>query len=566
MKIMNRNKFYYGILAIALVLGPVACKDQLDVGNPNAPTIDANVTNEAGLVQYAMGTTYINGFRDGSNWLGNSYFSLPWGYSEIMADNVGASASNNQITTIGIPEYIILDNATKILNSGSSNVSILRTYNSRAATGAGNNAVYYQWLHMYALNAAQNSVLSRVDKIPFTGDKASKVNTVKAWCYWWKGYAYASIGSMYIGGLIIDDAIVGSNVYVTKEQIIARSDFYYNLAKTTLDAITVDADYSSVLGKLIPEVCKVGKGGVLSRAEWKRSINTMLARNILVSKLAPFVNSNPNATITGSNMTAMTSADWNAIKTLTTDGVTSTDKIFTARSSSTNSLFAAATGNVAAQTSALPSSSTFKVGERLMQYFAPSDKRVTDNFNFQATPALYKGDYTYTTRWGIKPGGSGTPGVYVYASQTAGAYEVVMAGSYEENALMLAEANIRLGGAANIDAGAALISSVRTYLGAGLPALADGLTQVQALKELVAERRVALVFRGLSFYDNRRWGWTYKIANGGGSYGNTLVYQDALNTNVTISYDFMDFWDVPADELVLNPPGAGSVATKNEKF
>ncbi|NOS91820.1 MAG: RagB/SusD family nutrient uptake outer membrane protein [Cyclobacteriaceae bacterium] len=564
MKIMNRNKFYYGILAIALVLGPVACKDQLDVGNPNAPTLDANVITEAGLAQYAMGATYINGFRDGSNWLGNSYFSLPWGYSEIMADNLGASASNNQITTIGIPEYIILDDATKILNTGSSNVGILRTYNSRAATGAGNNALYFQWLHMYALNAAQNSVLGRVDKIPFTGDKASKVNTIKAWCYWWKGYAYASIGSMYIGGLIVDDALLGSNVYVTKEQIIARSDFYYNLAITTLNAVTVDADYTSVLNKLIPEVCKVGKGGVLSRDEWKRNINTMLARNILVSKLAPFVNSNPNATITGSNMTAMTAADWNAIKTLTTDGVKDNDKIFTARSSGTNSLFGAASGNVAAQSSALPSSSTFKVGERLVQYFKPADKRFTDNFFVAAAP--YKGDYTYTTKWAITQGGSGTPGVYVYASPAAGAYEVVMAASYEENALMLAEANIRLGGATNIDAGTTLISSVRTYLGAALPALAGGLTQVQALSELVAERRVALVFRGLSFYDNRRWGWTYKIANGGGSYGNKLTYQDNDNFNVTISYDFMDFWDVPADELVLNPPGAGSAPVKNEKF
>jgi hypothetical protein len=84
---------------------------------------------------------------------------------------------------------------------------------------------------------------------------------------------------------------------------------------------------------------------------------------------------------------------------------------------------------------------------------------------------------------------------------------------------------------------------------------------------LVRERRVALVFRGLSFYDNRRWGWTYDITNGGGSYGNVLVSSDGtVNNNTTFNYNFLDYWDVPADETVLNPPSAGSVATINPNF
>jgi starch-binding outer membrane protein, SusD/RagB family len=561
MKIMDKNKFLFAVLSVALVLGPVACKDQLDVGNPNAATLAANVNNETGMIQYAVGSTWVNGFANGSGWLGNSYFSLPWGYSEVMADNVGASASNNQITTMGIPEYIILDNTTKIINSGSSNVSIIRSFNNRAATGAGNNALIFQWLHMYALNNAQNTILSIVDGIPFTGDKATKVNTLKAWAYWWKGYAYASIGSMYISGLIIDEAGKGSNLYVPKEQIIARSDFYYNLAITTLNGITNSADYNKIMGGLIPAFNQVGKGGVLTQTEWIHNINTMLARNILVNKLAPFVNNNPSAVITGSNTTVMTAGDWAQVKTLTANGVGVADKIFTVRSTSTNAISTAATGNVAAQTSSLPSSSTFKVGERLVQYFKPADKRFTDNFVIG--PAGYAGDYTFTTRYTMIDGGSGTPGVYVYGTKTVGAYEIVVAGSYEENALMLAEANIRTG---SIDAGVALINATRASLGASLPALGNGLTLAAALKELVAERRVALVFRGLSFYDNRRWGWTYKIANGGGSYGNTLIYQAAMNTNVTISYDFMDYWDVPGDEVVLNPPAAASAPVKNTLF
>jgi hypothetical protein len=71
----------------------------------------------------------------------------------------------------------------------------------------------------------------------------------------------------------------------------------------------------------------------------------------------------------------------------------------------------------------------------------------------------------------------------------------------------------------------------------------------------------------LSFYDNRRWGWTYDIDNGGGSYGNTfLTAAGVVNRHVTINYDFLDYWDVPANESDLNPPGEGSAPVKNPNF
>ena len=57
---------------------------------------------------------------------------------------------------------------------------------------------------MYALNNVCNETLDLVSTISFSGDKASRANTIKAWAYWWKGYAYASIGSMYYAGLIAD--------------------------------------------------------------------------------------------------------------------------------------------------------------------------------------------------------------------------------------------------------------------------------------------------------------------------------------------------------------------------
>ncbi|GAB3960682.1 hypothetical protein GCM10028805_58400 [Spirosoma harenae] len=560
MKRIKIYKFLSKACLTVILLGAVSCKDQLDVGNPNAPTVAANVNTEAGLINFAQGGVYINGFANGDGWLGDSYFSLPWGYMELMADLVGADASNNQITTIGQPDYIILDNGSKQTNS-SPQIGIIRSYNNRAATGAGNNAIYYQWLNMYALNNACNQMLDLVETIKFSGDAATKKATMQAWAYWWKGYAYASIGSMYYSGLIEDKAGVTNGDYKLHDAIINQSNTYLNMATTALGSATNAADYQAVLSKLIPSFNQVGHGGVLTVDMWKRNINTMLARNILVNKLAPFVNGNPSATIAKSSTTAMTAADWSSVLTLATNGVKKDDFVFTGRTTASNSFFSASGGTVAALTTGVSSSTTFKISERFIQNFNAGDKRFTNNFN---TANTYKNDYIYTTRYNITDGGAGAAGVATYGTKAVGAYEVYIAGSYEENALMQAEANIRLN---NIEAGLAFIDAVRTYQGAGVAAVTGtGLTLAKALTELTKERRTSLFGRGLSFYDSRRWGWTYDIANGGGSYGNTVVTSaGAINKNVVINYNFMDYWDVPADESVLNPSTSG-VATKNPNF
>ncbi|MDJ1468009.1 RagB/SusD family nutrient uptake outer membrane protein [Cytophagaceae bacterium DM2B3-1] len=561
---MNKNKFASLVVLIAVFFGTIACKNQLDVGNPNEPTVDQNVITESGLISLAQGGVYINGFYNGDGWLGDSYFSLPWGYNELMADNLGADASNNQVSTIGVPDYIVYDDGTKVTNSSPS-IGIIRTYNTRASTGASNNPIYYQWLNMYALNNACNVVLTKIDGITFTGDAATKANTFKAWCYWWKGYAYASIGSMYYSGLIIEDVSGANSIpngnYVLHDVIIDKSNEYFKLAATTLDGITTTSDYQEVLGQLIPEFCQVGNGGVPSPEMWKRNINTMLARNILINKLAPFVDGNPNATITKSSTSAMSTSDWNDVLTYATNGIKEGDYVFTGRSPANNYFFSPSGGTAAALTTGINTSATFRISERFTQNFKEGDKRFSNNFDQTTT---YKNSYSFTTRHSMIDGGNGQAGVYVYGSQTEGEYEVFIAGSYEENALMLAEANIRLG---NTDQGLSYVDDVRNYMGAGIaPVSGKGLSLAGALTELVKERRVALIFRGLSFYDNRRWGWTYDIANGGGSYGNTVVTTGGtVYTNATINYNFLDYWDVPADESELNP-STSEVATKNPNF
>ncbi|MBS1949631.1 MAG: RagB/SusD family nutrient uptake outer membrane protein [Cytophagales bacterium] len=562
----------YGLIAAVMLLGPMGCKEELNLDNPNAPTLAGSVVDESGFVSFIQGGIYNVGFSRGADWLGDSYFSLPWGYHELMADNIGASASNNQITNIAQPLSITLDDAS-VLNNPAKQVDIIRVYNSRAASGAGNNLLYYQWGNMYALNNACNQILANTDHIQYNMDKATSIATIQAFCYWWKGYAYAGIGSLYVSGIIADDASPSvtastkiTNDYVDKSAIIARSNYYFNLAITTLQTIKASMDlptYNSVLGELIPSICQVGNGGVMDPDMFIRNINTMLARNILVNKLSTFVNGVPGSPITKSLMTPMQSADWASILTLTTNGVQQGDKIFTARSTaiSSNTIFTATSGNVAAQTAAKASSSTFKISERFLSYLSSrGDARFVNNFN---TSSAYTDNYAYTTRYTMVNGGTGANSSYVYGNRTPGAYEVVIASSYEENELMKAEANIQSG---NIDLGVASIDAVRTYMGAGLAPIGNGKTLAQALTELVSERRVSLAFRGLSFYDNRRYGWSYDVSLGGGNYKQVVIHAGTVNTNATINYNFLDYWDIPADETVLNPPSASSAPITNPNY
>ena len=142
-----KQKLYYLLFAGALFTAG-SCKKQLDVGNPNAPTLEGNVTNESGIISLAQGAVYTNGFQNGDGWLGDSYFSLPYGYSELLADVVGADAANQLISQVNVPDYFILDNGTKVTNPSPVR-ALLRTYNTRAQTANAYNPFYYQWLNMY---------------------------------------------------------------------------------------------------------------------------------------------------------------------------------------------------------------------------------------------------------------------------------------------------------------------------------------------------------------------------------------------------------------------------------
>jgi hypothetical protein len=258
----------------------------------------------------------------------------------------------------------------------------------------------------------------------------------------------------------------------------------------------------------------------------------------------------------------MSGAQWNEVLTLTNNGIKEGDMVFTGRSNTNGDIWSPQTGTVAAKTTGGPGINTYKLSERLVQDFKAGDKR-KDN-NFEAGVAWIGNSdrgTIFNTRYGVVDGGLGMAGVIVYSDRAPGATELYLAGSYEENALMNAEAKIYT---SDIEGGLMLIDAVRTAQGAGLAATAgNGLTLAQAKEELRIERRCALVFRGLSFYDARRWGITEK---GSGRTGCVVVVSGTdISTNATIRYNFLDYWDVPANELAYNPAASGSAATENPK-
>src|ERR1043165_8699097 len=231
----NKKSKGYILCFFVMIFLFVSCKKQLDVKDPNDPTFEGNVTDETGITSYATGVVYWNGFNYGDVWLGDSYFSLPWGYHELMGDIIGGGqGSNNQTTTMGVPDKFQADPndpTTVFINTSPQATGIIRAYNTTAATANANNALYYEWINMYAMINVCNLTLEHLATIPLTDDKAK---TVQAWAYWWKGYAYAQIGTLYVAGVIVDQSGTTSDKFVNQAAIIDESNKNLNQALTLL--------------------------------------------------------------------------------------------------------------------------------------------------------------------------------------------------------------------------------------------------------------------------------------------------------------------------------------------
>ena len=528
--------------------------------NPNQPGPSA-IKSESGLISFSQGV-YITGFKDLKYYDGvpGYFWSGAIGFHELMGDVVGTDIANVFINQIGCPDAVTLNDGTVLSNpnSPSKQLDFIRITANVNSTGY-QNSLYYEWAYMYNMINAANTILSTLadPTIVFTGDADTKRKTLEAWARWWKGYAYSRIGSMYYAGLLVDVAngekLNGTNGnYVSKEAMITAANENLDAAYSILAGLTATTDYNTVMGAIIPSFSKVGKGLVPTPAMWQRTINTLKARNILVN----------------TRVKDMSATQWNDILALTANGVTSSDYVFTARSNTNGDLLAPTTGTVSLKTTGV--SGTYKVTERFVQDFKggelTTDKRFINNISKRT--ATYIGEVSrgnsFFTRWQLTNRGTtaGDATVIQWSNQNAGGYELFLASSYEENALMRAEALIYTNA---INSGLALIDAVRTYQGAGLAAVANtGLTLDQAKEELRIERRIGLAFRALSFYDARRWGVIDPVSAGGGRKNAVALSRTgAVNKNATIDYSYLDYWDVPDNEIVYNPPAAGSAPTKN---
>lgn len=519
-----RNKI--GILTVFGVLLLGSCsKKELDQPNPNLPGLQSLYTEE-GFTRAGLGV-YTK--------FGLEYFWLALTTHNVMGDNTFTSVGNFAWRWANQPTRMILDDGTVLTPpQGGTQGKELKDRNTRAF---GNDNVFYnEWLAMYLLNNQANLILSIVDdpNLQLTGNVATKKATFKAWAYWWKGFVYSRIGSLYVSGIISDVVNETNSNFVDRPTMIAAAAANFDKCVAALNEVTDVAVYRTLMERFIPSMTKVGKGGYFTPDEWKRHINTYKARNILVSK----------------RVAEMTTADWNSILTLTENGLRSTDKILTMRTADANAVIAEA--NAGWSPWRLLTGTWEFVSERWVQDFKPGDARRTRNIVARSTPLVNNSGrgFQYGTRWNLRDVTAGGD----YASQTAGAAEIPMGCTYEENALTRAEALIKTG---QIQEGLRLIDEVRTYQKAELPAVfGTPMTEDQAYLELRSERRIALFLKNTPFYDARRWGWAVKD---GQRTGVVIIGPNGVvSTNGTIVYNYLEYFDVPLNEIDFNAPADGS--------
>jgi hypothetical protein len=548
------------ILASTLVLG--GCKKAiLQLNNPDAPTPASSLVTEGGIDAFAQGIFYkwiANETGDGNL----NFFDIAWYMESNMGDedftpysNYGSRYPMNIASiTLPAPYGTVVPNPSGFATQ----LDILRSFNSRAA-GDGN-SIQYEWDCFYYVNAQANILLKSLNDpaLTLSGDAATKKKLLQAWAYYWKGYAYSKIGSMYLAGVVDDSpdsTALGltSGTYITHDAMITAANNNFDQAASIFSSITENGDYDATFKAIIPSFNL--PGNIITPANWARQIKSFEARNYLVNH----------------KVAAMTSTDWTAVQNLASAGMTQTD--FTLQWGSAGAgipdltkyaydfhpmiLHTAAGGQLSF------------VSERLIQDIMPGDQRLSKYFapfpTGTVVNVLNRG-IQFGTRYGavdIENGGR-------YATENwAASATVAIAPSWEENALMMAEADIYLG---NVDAGLQLIDQVRASQGAGLPVLAgSGITADSALVHLHSERRIGLYLHNVSWYDARRWGITAPVAQGGGRTGNIVVPGTLIGPSGTpatvlpclIDYSFSDYWDVPQNELDFNPAAASSAAVKN---
>jgi hypothetical protein len=526
-----------------------ACKKKdLELNNPNEPTPDLSLSTESGLKNFSLGVL-LKQFASVPDEGVTNIFFIATAFHSILGDEGYTPYGNwalrwvNQVNSITLPSGQVVINP-----NGVDQKTQLQGFNSRDA--GERNAFQYEWASCYYIIAQCNQILVSLDNpaLQLSGDAATKLNTFKAWALWWKGYCYSRIGSMYVAGIITNDPGHTNDAFVDRAAIMAEANKTLVECETTLNAITVNDDYNEVMTAIVASFDD--NQHIVSPDSWKRQIHTLQARNLLVNQ----------------KVKNMTGPDWQAVLDIANTGIQQSDRIFLfgMDPSGTNDVSLGGYHPYAWVSEVVQYEF---VSERLIQDFKPGDNRFTGKFaQFDVPKVNERGrGLQFGTRWNpvyIEDGGK-------YATAANQGF-VPWVCSYEENELMKAEALIHLN---QLDAGLALIDGVRTFQNSGLANVSGtGLNLTQAIEELRKERRIGLYLWGTAFYDARRWGVTEPASQGGGRSnaivmvpGDLLVpaQANAAPTPCFMEYNYLDYWDVPQNELDFNTPGPGSVPVKN---
>ncbi len=543
------NKFFVFIVFTFLLIG--CKKSSLNIINSNAPT-SYSLTTENGIKSFALGIINKQ-FGNVENIGKVNLFVVALTQHSLMGDELFSPYGNfgfrwaNQVYSIQPP-----GSTAPVINPfGISQLTSLQGFNNREA--GQQNVFLYEWNFAYNYITQSNQLLTAINNPALTlQGSLSEINTkkavLKAWAYWWKGFAYSRIGSIYLAGLKVDEAGSTTNDYVSHDKIILEATTNFDLAISSLDGISADEMYIQTFKSITPSYNL--PENVIEPNMWIHIINTLKARNLLVNK----------------KISEMNASDWNNILSYTENGVSANDHVFMqgmtvdGTNDASGGYFHPFVLNGTMQ------EFTF-VSERLMQEFHENDRRLQNNFTMNGVypPNIRGRGLQFGTRWTIKnieDGGS------FATNNNQGA--VAISSTYEENELMKAEALINLGG---IEEGLLIIDHMRNYQQADIPSISNtGLDVSQANEELRRERRVALFMRGTAFYDARRWGLTADVSLGGGRYDGMVYlpvsYLEAGSTlpqvrPCIINYKYVDYFDVPAGEFQLNQPSLISSPIKN---
>lgn len=513
------NWLFIGLLAI----GMISCSDELDVQNPNEPTLDV-LEGEEGIQRLMLGMYNV---EDGG------YVWIAQAHHECMGDAIFIPWGNFGWRWANQPTNITLDDGSVWTPpQGTDQGSMLVSFNDRAQ--GDNNAFGWEWAYMYRFLNVANLLLERVGTTDFVNGAETKSATVKGFANFWKGFVYSRIGSLYSAGIITDVPGESNPNYVNNDAMIVEANRVLDLAIAEFNAVSDEAIYTQLMSGGIPDFMR--PNGVPTAQQMVRLCNTLKARNILVN----------------TKLRDMTAADWNQIASLTANGLQQGDVTLEWRTASENSNFF--TGFVPYRVLI----GWHFVSPRLIQDFKEGDARYERNFDSIAVSANIRGrgiqygnEHDFVS---IEEGGD-------IAALEQGLASLPVGGDWTENSLMRAEALIMTG---DIEGGLALIDAVRIAQNANLAAVeGTGLDMNQAYEELRRERRIGLLLKGLAFYDARRWGVTEPVSEGGGRTG-AVVYDASgvKNVNCTINYNYLDYWGVPDDELDFNLPADGSASVE----